>query len=223
MHTDNTRGTPHEFRYPDRPSGLRVRHDRHAGAEQPDADGVWRELRLPPDLAAHARHRWGFVRDGSAGWIGADGVIRRIACAELGAEGRLRLLPALARIENRDGCSHCRAGRGQSSDDLSSSGRFPVGEPQGLGHVPVRHHALRARPHASVGRNRGWCVRGRLLSGDFCLGMARDRGPAMAVKRNSAKGLQHHYGSFTGGVALSRARARKLTFELPNLALARCN
>jgi len=53
--------------------------------------------------------------------------------------------------------------------------------------------------------------------------MARDRGPAMAVKRNSAKGLQHHYGSFTGGVALSRARARKLTGELPNLALARCN
>ncbi|MBL3572910.1 LysE family translocator [Rhodovulum sulfidophilum] len=53
LRTSNIGGTGDEFCYPERPSGLRIRHDRHAGAEQSHADGVRREFRVPTDPAAY--------------------------------------------------------------------------------------------------------------------------------------------------------------------------
>ena len=92
------------------------------------------------------------------GWGGADGVVRRIACAEPGAEGRFRWLPALACIQDRDGRSRGRAGRGQPSDDLSSSGHFPVGRTPRLGPCACPPSRSTRPTLASVGSHRSWCV-----------------------------------------------------------------
>jgi ATPase subunit of ABC transporter with duplicated ATPase domains len=163
-----------------------------------DLDGI---AALEAALAAYRRR----LADGPAGRAGADGAVRGRAGAQRHSQGRLGPLPSVAGLQDRHRGADRGAGRQGAADDPDAGRRVPVGEPQGLGHVPVRDHDLRAGSDAAVGWDRRRGLRDGLPAGDLGLGMAGDDHPAVAFQPAAASGLQPDHGGTAGRVDVSAA------------------
>ena len=182
-------------------------HHHHARPQQRDGDGFRGELRVSPYAQAHIGNQSRISGHGGRRGTRSGRIVPSVARSPYRPQiSRLRLHP-MDGVENR-----CRRwngwNRGKTGQavHISPGGRFPVGEPQGLGDGGGRDHRVYERRWILLPGNRSdrFDISRCLHTVHFHLDAVRRRNRADVDRQEMAQDIQHGDGAIARGVAHPR-------------------